>query len=340
MMRAAIFEGVGKPLVIGTVDDPTPEPGEAIIRVRYCGVCGTDLHYTEDHETAAAAGTVLGHEFTGEIVALHSKVPAGWSIGDRVSALPFIGCTECQSCREGKPYTCRKLRVAGFSFPGGFGEYTRVHLDEAVRLPESVSWEEGALVEPLAVTLHGIRKIRNGLAGRNVLIIGAGPIGLAATMWCRFFGARHIQGSELAPGRARMAEALGATGTIDAREPVADAFREAVGGPPDLIIECVGIPGMIASCYDMAPHGAELLVLGFCVKPDTTIPSVAMVKELTVQFACAYDRTDFRFVVDMLAARRIDPGLLITEIFPYETFPAAFEALRTPGRQCKILLKP
>jgi threonine dehydrogenase-like Zn-dependent dehydrogenase len=97
---------------------------------------------------------------------------------------------------------------------------------------------------------------------------------------------------------------------------------------------------MIASCYDMAPPGAELLVLGFCAQPDTTIPSMAMVKELTVQFACAYDRADFRFVVDMLAARRIEVGPLITDILSFDAFPAAFEALRTPGRQCKILLKP
>jgi (R,R)-butanediol dehydrogenase/meso-butanediol dehydrogenase/diacetyl reductase len=339
-MRAAIFEGVGRPLAIGTVTDPTPERGEAIIRVQYCGVCGTDLHYTEDHDTAVAPGSVLGHEFTGEIVALHSHVPAGWSIGDRLSALPFIGCAQCPSCLQGKPYTCRKLRVAGFSFPGGFAEYTRVHLDEAVRLPKSVSWEEGALVEPLAVTLHGIRKIRNGLAGRNVLIVGAGPIGLAATMWCRFFGARHVQVSELDPNRARLAEQFGATGTLDAREAVAKGFQDAVGSPPDLIIECVGIPGMIASCYDYAPHGAEVLVLGFCVQPDTTTPSIAMTKELTVQFACAYDRSDFRFVVDMLAARRIAVSGLITDILSFDAFPTAFEALRTPGRQCKILLKP
>jgi (R,R)-butanediol dehydrogenase/meso-butanediol dehydrogenase/diacetyl reductase len=339
-MKAAIFEGVGQPLTIGTIEDPTPQAGEAIIRVQYCGVCGTDLHYTQDHDTAAAAGTVLGHEFTGEIVALHANVPPGWSIGDRVSALPFIGCTQCPSCLQGRPYTCRKLRVAGFSFPGGFAEYTRVHLDEAVRLPDSVSWEEGALVEPLAVALHGIRKIRNGLSGRNVLILGAGPIGLAATLWCRFFGARHVQVSEFDPVRAQMAERLGATGTLDAREPVAAGFQDAVGSPPDLIIECVGVPGMIASCYDMAPHGAELLVLGFCVQPDTTTPSAAMVKELTVQFACAYDRSDFRFVVDMLAAQRIEASTLITDILSFEAFPTAFEALRTPSRQCKILLKP
>jgi (R,R)-butanediol dehydrogenase/meso-butanediol dehydrogenase/diacetyl reductase len=339
-MRAAIFEGAGQPLAISTVEDPAPEAGEAIIRVHYCGVCGTDLHLTEDHAGAAEPGTILGHEFTGEIVALNANTPTGWKIGDRLSALPFIGCAKCPACLEGRPYTCPNLKAIGFSVPGGFAEYTRVHLNEAVRLPESVSWEEGALVEPLAVALHGMRKIRNGLAGRNVLIIGAGPIGLAATLWCRFFGARQVQVSELDPGRARMAERFGATGTLDAREPVAIGFQDAVGSPPDLLIECVGVPGMIASCYDLAPHGAELLVLGYCAQPDMTTPSLAMNKELTVQFACAYDRSDFRFVVDMLAARRIEVSALITDILSFEAFPAAFEALRTPDRQCKILLKP
>jgi len=341
MMKAAVFRAPGQPLAIETVDDPTPAAGEAIIRVHHCGVCGTDLHTTESHNAPGVDGVVLGHEFVGEIVALGADAPGGWQAGDRLASLPFIGCGRCLACLKGMPWQCASRQIIGSAeVPGGFAEYARVHLNEAVRLPDAVNWERGALVEPLAVALHAVRQVGRGISGRDVLVMGAGPIGLASALWCSFFGARHVIVSEIDAGRANMALQFGATGLIDAKGDVAEQFRALTDSAPDLIIECVGVPGMIAQAIELAPFGGEILVVGFCMKPDSFMPAMAMVKEVGMKFVIAYDKSDFQFVVDMMAAGRIDADKMITDIVTFEAFPAAFESLRRPGSQCKILLSP
>jgi (R,R)-butanediol dehydrogenase/meso-butanediol dehydrogenase/diacetyl reductase len=146
--------------------------------------------------------------------------------------------------------------------------------------------------------------------------------------------------SEIDAGRGQMALQFGATGLIDAKGDVVDQFRALTDSAPDLIIECVGVPGMIAQAIDVAPFGGEILVVGFCMKPDSFMPALAMVKELAVKFVIAYDKSDFQFVVDMMAAGRIDVDRMITDIVGFEAFPQAFESLRRPGSQCKILLRP
>jgi (R,R)-butanediol dehydrogenase/meso-butanediol dehydrogenase/diacetyl reductase len=339
-MKAAVFHQPGKPLAIESVPDPVPQEGEAIIRVKHCGVCGTDLHATEDH-SRDSAGMVMGHEFAGEIVALGKGETGGWKEGDRLCALPFIGCGHCRACIQGLPWQCASKKIIGLGeVGGGFAEYTRVHLNEAVRLPRSVSWKEGALVEPLAVSLHGVRGVQHGLAGKNVLVVGAGPIGLTTALWCRFFGARHVIVSELDQSRAQAALKYGATRLVDATGDVGEQFRALTGGAPELIMECVGVPGMIGKCVELAPYGGEIVVVGFCMKPDSFMPALAMVKELSIKFVIAQDKSDFQFVVDMLAADRIDVEGLVTDVLSFEQFPDAFEALRTPTHQCKIMLEP
>jgi (R,R)-butanediol dehydrogenase/meso-butanediol dehydrogenase/diacetyl reductase len=134
--------------------------------------------------------TVLGHEFVGEIVEIGPPADDGWKVGDRLCPLPFIGCGRCMACMNGVPWQCSSKKIIGFEIQGGFAEYARVHLSDAVRLPESIDWRPGALVELLAVGLHAVRRACC-LAGKNVLVIGAGPIGLAVGMWARFFGARQ-----------------------------------------------------------------------------------------------------------------------------------------------------
>ena len=210
----------------------------------------------------------------------------------------------------------------------------------AVRIPDEVSWRQGALVEPLAVGLHAVRGSQRGLSGKNVLVIGAGPIGLAVSLWCRLFGARQVVVSELEPGRREMAMKYGATATIDARLNLPEQFLDLAGAAPDVIFECVGVPGMIAHAVDVAPPGAELVIVGFCMDPDTFMPAAAMAKELSMQFVVGHDKSDFQLVVDMLAGGRLDVDDMITDVYSFDQFSSGFEALRKPTHQCKILLDP
>jgi (R,R)-butanediol dehydrogenase/meso-butanediol dehydrogenase/diacetyl reductase len=339
-MRAAVFRGVGQSLAVEEVPDPSPGPRELVLRVRDCGICGSDLHATA-MPPGLPAGTVMGHEFAGEVVAVGAEARGEWREGDRACALPYIGCGRCVHCLAGDGIRCTEIRTTGLGqLPGAYAEYVRAGAGETLRLPEAVGFEQGATVEPLAVGLHAVRESQLA-PGANVLVIGAGPIGLATALWARFFGARSVVVSETAPSRLALAARFGATHGIDAsREHVAAAFQRETGATPDVVFECVGNPGMLQQCIMLAPPRARLVVVGVCMAPDTIVPGMAIVKELSLHFVVAYRKADFAFTLDMLAAGRIDPRPMITDRVGFDGFAAAFEALRKPTTQCKVLLAP
>lgn len=338
-MKAAVFKAPGAPLAIEDVPTPKAGPGEMVLKVKHCGVCGTDLHFTETG-TAVAPGSVLGHEFCGEIEALGPGVADHWKVGDRVVSIPFIGCGTCAQCLAGQPVWCRQMRDhASGRVPGGFAEYTQIGAASSVKLPASMSWDEAALIEPLAVGLHGVRRAKLD-AGANVLVVGAGPVGLAVVVWAKALGARRIMVTARSNRGAEMALALGATDFIEADKDVRREFRRRAGSPPDAVFECVGAPGVLEQCVGLAPIHGQVVVIGGCMKPDVLTPATAMNKELTITFALAYELYDYEVAVDRVARGVIDPTPMITDRVSFDAFPAAFEALRHRTHQCKVLLTP
>ncbi len=226
-MKAAVFKAPGAPFVVENVADPQPGPQELVISVGACGICGTDLHWTENRDTSGGwrelrAGSVLGHEFAGEVVEVGRDIKDRFRPGDSICALPFIGCGRCAACVAGHIYRCTEADTrASPTLPGAYAEFTRVGVAEAVRLPAGVDHRTGALVEPLAVGLAAAERARFN-PGASVLVMGAGPVGLSVAMWCRFLGARHVVVSDLVSARAEWAADFGATDSIDAsREDVA-----------------------------------------------------------------------------------------------------------------------
>jgi (R,R)-butanediol dehydrogenase/meso-butanediol dehydrogenase/diacetyl reductase len=224
-MRAAIFHEIGKPLTIGDVPDPEPGEGDLILKVSHCGICGSDLHSTEAGLMTLPGGSVMGHEFSGEIVAVGRNTD-GWKVGQKVAAMPVITCGVCPPCVRGEAYACDKVVTVGLGqSSGAYADFVRVGARDTVLLPDSVSLLEGALIEPLEVGYHAVEM--SGLRpGGNVLIIGAGPVGLAVTLFSRFVGARHIIVSERSDGRAKMAAKFGATDIVNASEDVMAQFRK------------------------------------------------------------------------------------------------------------------
>jgi (R,R)-butanediol dehydrogenase/meso-butanediol dehydrogenase/diacetyl reductase len=345
-MRAAVFAGTGQPLRIEEVADPTPQPNELVLKVKACGICGSDLHISDmDDPMGGMAplhhGDIMGHEFAGEVVEIGKDVGGEWKIGDRVSALPYLACGTCEQCRSGQGYRCLNVIYTGLGrLDGGYAEFVRVGAPQTVRLPAGVDFRHGALVEPLAVALHAVERARIG-NGDAVLVIGAGPIGLGVALWCRFFGARRVVVSDLKAGRLEKAAAMGATDGIDAaKEDVIGRFKQVAGGRPDIVFDCVGVPGSQQLAINYAPADGHIVVVGLCMHPDTILPVKAMTKELTISYCTMYRRRDFEMTLEMLDMGRIDPMAMVTDVVGFDAFPAAFHGLKKPADQCKVLLEP
>lgn len=344
-MRAVVYHQPGAPLTVEQVPEPRVTSGDLVIAVHRCGICGSDLHMADMHgtETGMAPlppGTVMGHEFSGEVVEL-GKDAGDFRVGDRVTAMPYIACGKCAACLAGFGYRCAGACYSALGQErGGFAEFMRVGAAETLRLPDGVDDEFGALVEPFAVALHGINAARI-VAGERVLIMGGGPIGLASASWARYFGARDVIVSDFVPERLALAERLGATATVDARsESVVGAVKRHAGQRPDVILDCVGLPGTLQLAMDYAPMGGRIVVLGVCMAPDRIAPVKALTKELQVNFSYMYRRQEFELTIDLMNRERIDPTPMLTRTVDFATFAEAFEALKTDKTACKVLLDP
>ena len=336
-MKAAVFQGVGRPLVIEERPDPAPGPGEVVIKVGRAGICGSDLHMTADAGTTFQPGTIIGHELAGEVVALGAGVTR-LRVGDHVAPMPFVGCGRCAACEDGRPHHCAQTR---FDVVTGYAQYSRVGANDCVVLPPALTDEDGALIEPLAVGLQGVRKAQMPV-GCRALVLGAGPIGLASAFWARRLGASRVVVMAHSRRREPFARALGATGFIAGSE-VADpaaAINDALGGPPDVVFEAVGAAGSVGKAMEyVAPRGT-IIALGITSEPEHYSCLVAIMKEVRVLFSVVYEKRDFQYTADVIAAGDHSPRAMITDTVPLEAMPARFEALRGPTADCKVMVAP
>jgi (R,R)-butanediol dehydrogenase/meso-butanediol dehydrogenase/diacetyl reductase len=324
-MRAAVVNEDHR-FDIVEVPDPSPRPGELLLRVGACGICGSDLKAVG----SMPHGLVMGHEFAGEVVALGDEAE-GWRVGTAACALPLIGCGHCVSCLTGDVAHCATVDMIGVGgSSGGYAELVRVSAREAFALPEGVGTDIGALVEPLAVGLHAVERARIQ-PNERVLVIGAGPVGLAITLWAAHVGAREIVVRDPVEARRNASLTFGATAAVDPTED---------DGIYDVVFECVGTPGMIATCISATAIHGRVIVAGVCTKPDPFVPIIAIMKELAMHFVVYYRRQDFAYVVEMLRQGRIDVTAFISDRVDLGGFPAAFEALKSPTTQRKVLVQP
>ncbi|HTW38468.1 MAG TPA: alcohol dehydrogenase catalytic domain-containing protein [Steroidobacteraceae bacterium] len=333
-MKAAVFTMIGKPLSIESLPDPAPQRDEVLVRVDRCGICGSDLHMTADPSFAVPAGTVIGHEWAGEVVEVG---PTAQRVkrGDRVAVLPVRSCGRCPACAVGEPAWCAEMRIDG----GGYGQLALASERQCLVLPRTVSLHDGALIEPLAVGLHGIN-VSEMPAGARVLVIGAGPIGLAATFWARRLGAGVVAVTASSMTRAELARAMGASVFIDPARISAAQIQSALRGPPDIVFECVGKPGLIRQSLEYVRPRGTVVVLGLCTALDSFVPFVAVAKEVRIQPAALYRMRDFEIAADVMDQGDVTPRAMVTDTVSLEELPPAFEALRRRSHQCKVLIDP
>jgi threonine dehydrogenase-like Zn-dependent dehydrogenase len=332
-MKAAVFHAAGQPLTIETLDDPTPAADEVVIKVDRCGICGTDLHMTSGHGWDYAAGTVPGHEYSGEVVAIGSGVE-GFRTGEFITGLPSAGCGRCEGCAHGIPALCD----TPIPVMGGFGEYLRVPVRSALKLPAALSLADGALVEPLAVGLSGLRAA--GLkGGEKVLVLGGGAVAVCAIYWARLLGAGPIVAVSRSERRSALCLGMGADAFVASGETEIHEVIERLGGSPDVVLECVGAAGLLGQAIFHVRKFGQVVSLGFCTAPDPIIPAIAAWKAIRFAFPVGYRMDDFRYAADHLDAGKADPRALVTSTIALDELPATFEALRAPNTETKVQVK-
>ena len=335
-MRAAVTQGTQTPLAIAELDDPTPLAGEVVVQITACGICGSDLHLSDALDFP---GIVLGHEFAGVVTELGPDVH-GWKVGERVAGFPLVGCGVCEACDAGATSKCLQAAQLGLQRPGAFAEYTTIAASSLFRIPDSIDNTGGALVEPLAVAHHALDRTPRDLE-EPVLIIGGGPVGAAVALWARHLGAREVVVTDPVSHRRELAESVGATATIDpSTEDVASAFFKQCNALPGVVVECVGIPGMIQHAMDVAGPDARVTVVGVCMTDDQITPLVPLQKELSAQFVLYYRKADFTATIDALTAGELRPEVLVTGTIGLDELPDRFASLKHPTTDCKVIVTP
>jgi 2-desacetyl-2-hydroxyethyl bacteriochlorophyllide A dehydrogenase len=316
---------------------PEPGPGQVLVDVSYCGICGSDLHFREVPELFPA-GTVPGHEFSGRIVAVGEGV-RGWSAGNRVCVLPFGQCGECAACRAGNEQVCPHAVSNGVGLgtgrPGAYADQVVVDERMLFALPDAVDDRAGTLVEPLAVAIRAVDQA-GVVPDEPVLVLGAGPIGLLTSLVLRHRGVRRTLVCSRNPARARRAAALGLdTVSVD------DVALTRPAESPACVFDCAGTPAAAQLAVQTLRPRGRLLLVGLSLTPlDLPAPAI-VIKELAIQGVIAYRRAQFQAAIDMLAAGAIPVGELITEVVPLTDAEEAFQALTAHGNdRLKILLAP
>ena len=328
-MKAAIYSGKGGPITIETLPDPEPGPGEVLIRVHRCGICGTDLSMTKGEMWDFGAGQ-FGHEYAGEIVALGKGVE-GFKTGQPIAVLPSSACGHCAGCDGGNHVLCR----SGESAMRGFAEYAKLPANFAIPLPAVLSMADGALIEPLAVSLYGVR--RSGLArGDRVVVLGGGTVALYAIYWARRMGASRIVALSRSDRRKDLCLAMGADAFVPFGPDEVGETIEALGGPADVVYECVGAESMLAKSLMHAKLYGKVTSLGFCTGPDPIMPALAAYKCVTMQFLVGYGIDEFTYIADQMDRGHVDPKAIITNQVPLVALPDMMATLRGANTETKV----
>ncbi|MFI2026347.1 zinc-dependent alcohol dehydrogenase family protein [Streptomyces buecherae] len=329
-MRTALIEAVGK-VTVTTVPDPTPGPREVVVDVAACGLCGTDLHILEG-EFAPTLPVVPGHEFAGEIVGIGSEV-SELAIGDRVAVDPSLYCQACRYCRAGRGNLCDNWNAIGVSVAGGAAEYALAPVGNCVKLPDHVSLQDAALIEPLSCAVRGYDVLNNHL-GAEVLIYGSGTMGLMMLELAKRTGAASVDVLDLNPDRLATARALGCSRTA--------ATAQELDQPRgwDVVIDATGHPAAIQDGLRRVAKAGTFLQFGVADYATTATiePYRIYNQEITITGSMAVLHS-YERAANLFATGVLDPAVFISDRLPLAQYPQALEQFRA-GVGRKIVVVP
>jgi 2-desacetyl-2-hydroxyethyl bacteriochlorophyllide A dehydrogenase len=315
---------------------PKLAAGDALVKVEACGFCGSDLGIVGGFHPRAKAPLTLGHEFCGTI-AEQSGATSHFRVGDRVAAWPLIPCGRCFACLHGAPHVCRALRLYGIDIDGGMAEYARVPAASLLPLPGGMTPQIGALIEPLAVAVHGV-SLAPARAPRTTVVMGAGPIGLLTALIATARGDGMVLVSDTLPSRRALASRLGLRAVAAGEELRHAVEAETAGEGADVLFECTGAPAAARDMTELVRPQATIVNLGVFKKPTEVDLQAVNFKELSIVGSRVYSREQFEEAISMAAGLPLDQ--IVTHTFPLEEASQAFEHFRQGADVCKILIVP
>ena len=329
-----------KQLNIKDIEEPKLENGDVLIAVKKTGICGSDIHYWE---AGAPVGMVMGHEYVGTV--LDPNGCEDLKVGDRVTALPISPCGHCSACLSGNPQYCLETwnHATGLSldYPGGLAPKMKIRSDMIIKVPDSVSDEEAAMVEPTAVGLHAIH-LADIKVGDKVLIIGGGIIGLVSAMFAKSEGASYVALSETNAARGQKSVDLQvADEWFDAKENILEKMYQKIPNGFDKVIECCGNAPAVSTALSAVKPGGSVILVGVSLGPIQVPTAIAVTRELTVKGAIAYTKDEFKTCIDLMANKQIDVLKFLSKTVGLSQVQASYEEL-TSGTSdvIKILVDP
>jgi 2-desacetyl-2-hydroxyethyl bacteriochlorophyllide A dehydrogenase len=336
-MRAAYYEGHGT-IRIGACQSVAPGAGQVQVRVSHAGVCGTDLHiYHGKMDHRVRVPQVIGHEMSGTVAAVGAGVEL-WRAGDRVTVRPLDPCGVCPACCAGHTHICQNLKFMGIDSPGAFQGLWTVPAHTLHRLPESLGFAHGALIEPLAVACHDVR-LGEVAPGEFVVVLGGGPIGVLVALVARQAGARVLL-SEINPFRLQLAGELGLETVDPAQADVAALVESTTGGAgADVVFEVTGSAAGAALMTKLPRTRGRIVVVAIYASPPPVDLFRFFWRELRLSGARVYEAQDFERAIAIAAQGRLPLERLITDVVPLSGLESAFHKMEQGGQVMKVLVE-
>jgi len=341
-MQALVLRGTS--LTVEEWPRPTPASGEVLVRVLAAGICGSDVHAAVHleamiEETGPTSwyaqadlenGMVMGHEFVAEVVEVGPDVTE-YSPGDRIVKAPARETT--------RPLPPRQVGAYSSQLNGAFADYMALWEPTLLAVPDNISVEVAATTEPCSVARHATHEGEVETHER-ALIMGAGPIGLMALLWLKHDGVELVAISDPVDERRELASRLGADLVLDPSDPDFDSHLEGgFGQGPDVVFDCVGIPGIIRQAMDAVRPAGRIIIVGVCMEEDTFMPVVGINKALTLKFSVAYTRAEFEETLAAFSSGAVDTTPLVSRTVDLGDLPAEFDRMASGAQaDCKVLV--
>ena len=323
-MKQQVMTAPGE-IIFEEVEIPQPGSGEVLIKIKRIGICGSDIHVYHGKHPYTSYPVTQGHEVSGEVVAVGEGV-TGLAAGDRVTIEPQVTCGECYPCRHGKYNLCENLKVMGFQTTGTASEYFVTDAAKVDKLPADVSYDEAAMIEPLAVTVHAARQAGD-VTGKDIVVLGCGPIGILLIEVLKAFGARKVMATDVSDYRLKLAAECGADVTVNTKQnDFAAALLDAFGpDKADIIFDCAGNDITMDQAIQNARKGSQIVLVAVYAGRANCDLAKLNDSELDLSTSMMYRHPDYEEAIRLLSVGDVQLRPLMSEHFAFADYKKAYE---------------